>query len=451
MKARNPLYTEATERQIGELNRLGWYHSIELPDGRVIQGFQSPSLMRMRLAQFPIPADLTGKRVLDIGAWDGWFSFEMEKRGAEVVAVDSAEHTRFLVARDLLGSHVDYRIADICRIRPDDFGRFDIVLFFGVLYHVKHPMQALDTVCDLSTGMAFVESYVTDDGTNLAAPPLMEFYETTELCGQFDNWVGPNTSCLLAFCRAAGFARVNLQSVIDRRAHVSCFRKWAASAGQDEAPYVTCIENSVSRDHRFSAYTDDYVAIWFKADHENLTADEVFPEIGRYGSRPVYINSTGGDGWQINCKLPLGLGAGWHEARVRVRDTAWSNAVRIGVDVPESERRAAAAAPSASLRIQLVTDGKTWERYRVHTGTGACVSLWVEGLPDPCDRATVRVRLNGDDLPAIYVSSHDREGLTQVNALLPTGVPPGEAKVTLIHDSKESAEIVLELVPGAEG
>src|SRR5215475_13886804 len=122
MEARNQAYTAETQRQIGELNRLGFYHSIELPDGRIIEGLQTIEQLRLRLAQFPIPRDLTGKRVLDIGAWDGWFSFEMEKRGAEVVAVDSAEHTRFLVARDLLGSHVDYRIADICRIRPQEFG-----------------------------------------------------------------------------------------------------------------------------------------------------------------------------------------------------------------------------------------------------------------------------------------------------------------------------------------
>src|ERR1041385_1667364 len=128
-----------------QLSTTGWWHSFELPDGSVIQGVCDLPGLRLRLAQFPIPDDLRGKRVLDIGAWDGWFSFEMERRGAEVTAIDSAEHTQFRVARDLLGSKVDYRIADICRLCSKDIGRFDIVLFFGVLYHVKHPVLALET------------------------------------------------------------------------------------------------------------------------------------------------------------------------------------------------------------------------------------------------------------------------------------------------------------------
>src|SRR4051794_11413474 len=125
MEARNQVYTSETQKQIGELNRLGWDHSIELPDGQGLQGLQTLEQLRNRIAQFPIPADLTGKRVLDIGAWDGWFSFEMERRGAEVLAVDSAEHTRFRVARGLLGSKVEFRMADICRLSSRDVGRFD--------------------------------------------------------------------------------------------------------------------------------------------------------------------------------------------------------------------------------------------------------------------------------------------------------------------------------------
>ena len=449
MEARNQTYTRETQKQIGELNRLGWYHSIQLPDGQVIQGLQTLEQLHRRLAQFPIPQDLRGKRVLDIGAWDGWFSFEMERRGAQVVAVDSAEHTRFSVARELLGSKVEYRIADICRLSPKDVGRFDIVLFFGVLYHVKHPLLALETVCDLTTDMAFVESYVTDDGTDLAAPPLMEFYETTELRGQFDNWVGPNSSCLLAFCRTAGFARVRLESVLDHRAHLSCFRKWEERTAVGEAPYITCVENSVSRDHRFSSLSDDYVSIWFKTGEDQLSCDDIFPEfvgpeIG-YASRPVIVHATGGDGWHANCKLPTRLDPGWYEARLRVRNSPFSNAVRIGVDVPTAQEPAAVSA-SSEVAIRLVTDGRNWDRYRVSCGADACVSLWVAGLPDPCERAHVRVRLNGADLPAVFVSSHDREGLSQVNALLPAGLPPGPASIAVVFGEGQSEAVGLELV-----
>jgi tRNA (mo5U34)-methyltransferase len=442
MEARDQVYTRETQKQIGELNRLGWYHSIELPDGQVIQGLLTLEQLRMRLAQFPIPEDLTGKRVLDIGAWDGWFSFEMERRGAQVLAVDSAENTQFRVARELLGSKVEYRIADICRLSSRDIGRFDIVLFFGVLYHVKHPLLALETVCELSTDMAFVESFVTDDPADLSTPPLLEFYETTELRGQFDNWVGPNSSCLLAFCRTAGFPRVKLESVVDHRAHVSCFRKWDAPPGAGPAPYITCVENSVSRNHSFSSRADDYISFWFTSDREQLTCDEVFPQIGDYGSRPAIVHRTTGNGWHANCKLPTRLDPGWYEAKLRVRDSAFSNSLRIGVDVHQTPE----GVVSRDFAIRLVTDGRTWDRYRVHVGVDACVSLWVTGLPDPCDRGAVRVRLNGTDLPAVFVSSRDREGLSQVNALLPAGLTPGPASVALVVGGNQSEAVALQLV-----
>ncbi len=212
-------------RKNEELARLGYYHSIELPDGRIIPGFQSLETQRSRIARFPIPQDLRGKRVLDIGAWDGWFSFEMERRGASVVAVDATKKTRFLEAKTMMGSKVEHVVADISHLTPREVGYFDIVLFFGVLYHLKHPMLALERVCELATDLACVESFVTDeqpDGTI----PAMEFYEGTQLGGQFDNWVGPNISCLMAMCRTAGFTRVDFKSVVDYRAHVICHRKW---------------------------------------------------------------------------------------------------------------------------------------------------------------------------------------------------------------------------------
>src|ERR1700741_413281 len=87
-----------------QLIEAGWWHSFNLPDGTEIRGVTSVEDMKHRLAQFPIPADLTGKRVLDIGAWDGWFSFEMERRGAEVMAIDRFDNPRFREIRERLRS-----------------------------------------------------------------------------------------------------------------------------------------------------------------------------------------------------------------------------------------------------------------------------------------------------------------------------------------------------------
>jgi tRNA (mo5U34)-methyltransferase len=178
--------------------------------------------LRRRLEQFRVPPDLTAKRVLDIGAWDGWFSFEMERRGAEVTAIDCWDNPRFREIHRLLGSRVDYRVMDVYEVTPERVGRFDLVLFLGVLYHLKHPLLALERVCAVTTDIAYVESFVLQNEDR----PVMEFYETSELGGQSDNWVAPSPSCLAAFCRTAGFARVDVNGVHDYGAALTCHRRW---------------------------------------------------------------------------------------------------------------------------------------------------------------------------------------------------------------------------------
>src|ERR1700756_1225374 len=96
-----------------ERAQKGWWHSFELPGGRVIEGVADLASLKHRLAQFPIPDDLTGKRVLDIGAWDGWFSFEMERRGAHVIALEASTETKILEAKKKLRSRIDVRFGDI--------------------------------------------------------------------------------------------------------------------------------------------------------------------------------------------------------------------------------------------------------------------------------------------------------------------------------------------------
>jgi tRNA (mo5U34)-methyltransferase len=434
--------TANVQRQNTELEKLGYYHSIELPDGRVIPGFQSIETQRSRIAQFPIPQDLRGKRVLDIGAWDGWFSFEMERRGATVVAVDATKRTRFLEAKAMMNSKVEHVVADVTYLTPRDIGYFDNVLFFGVLYHLKHPMLALERVCELSTDLVCVESFVTDEQP-LGTIPAMEFYEGVELAGQFDNWVGPNISCLLAMCRTAGFARVEFKSVVDHRAHVTCHRKWPEISRIAPGPELLVVENGELQDHSFSAHRDDYVTVWCFSEEPNLTCDDLCVQVGPYGTRPAAVRNIGTT-WQANCKLPLGLAPGWHDVSVALRDSKFSKPARIPVDVP---REARVCNPSTTdFKIEIVCDGRTWERKQVRAGLGSSVSAWVSGLPDGIRRDEISFRLDGADLPADFVTPvSDEKGTKQINALVPSGLDRGDYQLTVRFRDHESPVVNIEL------
>ncbi|HVY94523.1 MAG TPA: hypothetical protein VHA14_17295, partial [Bryobacteraceae bacterium] len=310
--------------------------------------------------------------------------------------------------------------------------------FLGVLYHLKHPLLALENVCGMCREVAFIESFVTDatpDGL-----PAMEFYETGELRGQLDNWCGPNIACLLAFARTAGFARVQFESVLAERAHVSAYRKWHAAEGDGDAPRIRCVENSATHDHSFSASADDYVTFYFTAGTAELNCDNVYPEVGGYGSRPLYVAKAGG-GWQVSFKLPPGLGAGWHAARLRVAGSRSSAAVQIGIDV---QGRAWRPAGMAGLRVTRIGDGKTFESNRVRVGEESAISIWVAGLPASAREEEIRVRLNGTDLPAIWLAPDGDS--RQVNALLPAGLATGTADVSVVYGPLETALHEIELV-----
>jgi tRNA (mo5U34)-methyltransferase len=205
-----------------------WYHRIELPDGVVTPGWAP-----INPAAYRVPADLTGKRVLDVGAWDGYWTFEALKRGAkEAVAIDDFSDflgsvpqsdrrawQNFDLCREALGYGDDRcsrRDMSVYDLTPDTFGRFDVVFFFGVLYHLRHPLLALDKVSAVCDGDIYVESAVLDDfspyrgGLNHGYPGgqmVMEFYPDKQYGINDTNWWVPTVQCLAHMVRAAGFAR----------------------------------------------------------------------------------------------------------------------------------------------------------------------------------------------------------------------------------------------------
>ncbi|HYF61435.1 MAG TPA: methyltransferase domain-containing protein [Herpetosiphonaceae bacterium] len=213
-----------------------WYHQIEVAPGVVTPGINRSSEVLRRL---DLPADCRGLRALDIGARDGFFSFELERRGAEVLAIECVppEQTGFLVASELLGSAVRYEVLDVYDLDPRRHGTFDLVLFLGVIYHLRHPLLAIDRIRAVARDRLWLESHVIDQGflnladgqvsplaaaaPRLAHNPVMQFYPGGALNGDTSNWWGPNMACLESMLESAGFV-VDRAELYHDRGIVQC-------------------------------------------------------------------------------------------------------------------------------------------------------------------------------------------------------------------------------------
>jgi tRNA (mo5U34)-methyltransferase len=226
-----------------------WYHRIELPGDIVTPGWSPISPER-----YCIPDDLTGKRILDIGAWDGYWTWEALKRGAkEVIAIDNFSDdcnkpeaknrsnkwegfdlcreafgfTQMKTIRASLGYYENEKGQKVCRIEMDvyklnDFsykhwGQFDIVFFFGVIYHLKHPLLALEKISSVCRGSLYVETASLDEFSPYRGvigrgfnenERVMEFYPGSEYGDNASNWWVPTLECLGAMMESVGFKNV---------------------------------------------------------------------------------------------------------------------------------------------------------------------------------------------------------------------------------------------------
>jgi tRNA (mo5U34)-methyltransferase len=222
-----------------------WYHKIELPHGVVTPGWApiDPSA-------YGIPDDLSGKRVLDIGAWDGYWTFEALKRGAkEVIAIDdfsdylgslNQSDRKAWETFDLCRSALGYS-EDVCKriemsvydISEGNLGIFDTVFFFGTVYHLRHPLLALDKISAVCTRDVYVESAILDDfspyrgGLGHGYPGrqmIMEFYPGKQYGNNETNWWAPTLFCLMSMVYAAGFINVDGWKLTEKPEHLSLCR-----------------------------------------------------------------------------------------------------------------------------------------------------------------------------------------------------------------------------------
>ena len=202
-----------------------WFHNIDLggvktAPNHFLHDYPSNKWQRF---QHAVPQDLTGKSVLDIGCNSGFYSIEMKKRGAErVVGIDHDD--RYLdqakFAAEVTGHDIEFRkleVYDVAQLGET----FDVVLFMGVLYHLRHPLLALDLVHDHVAGDLMVfqtmqrgvnevsdvradYDFFEQDHFNEPGYPKMHFIEH-EYAHDWTNWWAPNTACTQAMLRSAGF------------------------------------------------------------------------------------------------------------------------------------------------------------------------------------------------------------------------------------------------------
>lgn len=288
----------------------GLYHSFRLPEGRILRGGNKLEVMEQRLAAFGLPERLDGKKVLDIGPWDGFYTFEMERRGADVTAIDYVDLDTFRALQKTFGSSARYLRMDVNELSAARMGTFDLVLCLGVLYHLRYPIEGLEKICAVTSDVCIVDTFVADGDKWLAGDrllPYAEFYEHAEFAGQVDNWWGPSVSAAAAWIRSAGFARAELLRVTASSATFAAHRRWDRLP-EPGAPALalTGLNNHANRGRTFQSSKEEYVLLWADWEGPAPELSEVYPEVDGFAAPPLYVSGETG-----NCRLRSGFRQGF--------------------------------------------------------------------------------------------------------------------------------------------
>ena len=209
---------------VAAVDDLGpWFHNLHLPDG-------TQTAPNHPLGDFPLfkwrelaphlPVDLSGWTALDIGCNAGFYSFELARRGASVVGIDANE--RYLRqarwARERLELDVEFRQMGVYElVRSEE--RFDLILFMGVLYHLRYPLLALDAVAEKVRRLLVLQTLTLGDAGEAETPEDVSFEEREalgspewpraafiehRLAGDATNWWVPDEAAVRAMARSAG-------------------------------------------------------------------------------------------------------------------------------------------------------------------------------------------------------------------------------------------------------
>jgi tRNA (mo5U34)-methyltransferase len=226
LRSKRPLTLEEIRARVAAAS---WFQTFELVPGVVTPGVFEFSASYLLDHHYGAGRDLSGKTAIDIGAWDGAMAFELERRGAKVVALDIQDPaiTGFNTAKSILGSHVEYVRGSVYDVRQLFRRSFDIVCFLGVWYHLYNPIGALKEVAGIlaEDGRLFAEgecllNYIENErgeASGLDARQLADADVPLTLCypglyKKASNWFVPNLACLRSWFHVADLEIMSCQT-----------------------------------------------------------------------------------------------------------------------------------------------------------------------------------------------------------------------------------------------
>jgi len=195
-----------------------WFQKIEVMPGLFTPGWSDPATEKLPV--YGLPEDLSGLRVLDVGCAEGFFSFEAERRGArEVIAIDSFPDSvrRFNIIKSARQSSATAYLCNVYDLDKKKFGTFDLVLFYGVFYHLKHPQLALEKIADICTGKLLFQTHIHEE-PSLKGTPWAKYHPYGIMSGTDKQSFDPtvfwlfNSACCVAMLDHLGFKNIETVS-----------------------------------------------------------------------------------------------------------------------------------------------------------------------------------------------------------------------------------------------
>jgi tRNA (mo5U34)-methyltransferase len=220
----------STADPVSRAREHDWYHTLELRPGEWTEGWFD---LRDAVRHYDLPNDMSGMRVLEVGTWDGFWAFEMERRGADVTAIDLDDErdldwpprqrpaefperprgAGFQLAKEIKGSNVERIELSVYDATPEELGTFDLVFCGSVLIHLRDALLALERINGL-TRDRFISCEVFDPVLSLVPLSAGRFKAHRPA---FEFW-RPNLKGWRKMMWAAGFARVERRAIFRMKA-----------------------------------------------------------------------------------------------------------------------------------------------------------------------------------------------------------------------------------------